>query len=169
LDVQVQEKNALAVQKEALEKEKSALSEQVKSLASKLQASTAPCLPYQPITALVTPPSPLESAVVQAAQAAVFANEEKPKRITSSSIIGVSDMVQAALESLQLTLQDTCKCLAMPNTTDTAVLETRKLCLLLRRRLVKTVGSQAVDMEAVLVRVLEWSKESQVRNTFLQL
>lgn len=158
----------MAVEKEALEKEKSALSEQVKSLASKLQASTAPCSPCHPSAALISPASPLETAVVQAAQAAILANEDKPKRITSSSIIGVSDRVQAALESLQHTLQASCECLAMPNTTDTTVAETRKLCLLLRRRLVKTVGSRAVEMEAVLQRILEWSKESQVSTAYLQ-
>jgi hypothetical protein len=98
---------------------------------------------------------------MRAASAAVQ-NEPPAWRITSQSIIGMSDKVQAALVGLQAALAAVSERLGMRDTTEAVVDELRALCLQLRRQLVKTVGQRAVTMELVLRNVLDWSQDAQV-------
>ena len=150
--MKVQEKEALAQRNEAL-------SRQVQQLSSQLAQSDRSGAHELPAA---LPESPLESAVVHAAQSAARLESNKPTKITSASIIGTSDKVQASLQQLQTQLQATCECLGVASSCDAAMEETRTLCKLLRRRLMKTVGAHAIEMDTALRRVLAWSDESQV-------
>ena len=156
IGLQVQEKEALAQKNEALNR-------QLQQLSSQASMSEPPTSPVLKPAAPAAAQSPLETAVVHAAQAAALTQDSKPKKITSASIIGTSDKVQASLQELQTQLRATCECLGVTSQVEAAVQETRTLCTLLRRRLMKTVGSRALEMDATLQRVLDWSDESQVR------
>ena len=158
---QEQEKKVLAEEKAALEREKRALTEQLAALEAQLSTPAK----RSRASDAAAGPSPLASAVLRAADAEVNKQQGTPLRVTSTSIIGVSDQVQAALDGLRGSLRAASERLGMQDATEPAVDELRSLCLLLRRQLVKTVGPRAVGMEATLRSVLDWAQDAQVRNS----
>ena len=158
--MQVQEKRELALQKEALEQDKEHLQQQLAELESKLAAPRTPA--RHDAVSKSTAESPLAAAVMHAAHEAAC-KEPRAQHVTSASIIGTSDKVQAALQDLQGTLAAASESLGMQSSTEAAVGELRQLCLQLRRQLVKTVGKRADEMEAALRSVLAWANDAQVR------
>lgn len=90
------------------------------------------------------------------------ASLRSPARVTSASIISMSDQLQAALQLLQSSLSRAADKLNLRGGTDAATQELSSVCQLLRRQLVKTVGPRAVEMEAVMRNVLDWAQDAQV-------
>lgn len=153
----------LAEQNAALEREKQALTEQLAALEAQLNAQVSTPAKRRRAPGVGGAPSPLASAVLRAADAAVSKQAATPKRVTSMSIIGVSDAAQAALQSLRGSLRGASERLGMQDGTEPAVDELSSLCLMLRRQLVKTVGPRASGMEAMLRSVLDWAQDAHVR------
>lgn len=119
--------------------------------------SPAAAAPHQP----GKPSAPVSARLCMPQKDA--APPHSPVRVTSASIISMSDQLQAALQSLQTTLAAAAEKLSMRSSTEAATQELSNICLLLRRQLVKTVGPRASEMEATMRSVLEWAQDAQVR------